>query len=79
MMKFRLCLDKDAETEWLNRMAANGWAMKRFFAGFYSFEKCEKGEYVYQIDFGDRMYAVSDGYTAFHKSCNIIASKPRKP
>lgn len=28
--------------------------MKRFFAGFYSFEKCEPGQYVYQVDFGNR-------------------------
>ena len=52
MIKYRFYLDKDAETAWLNQMAADGWAMKRFFAGFYDFETCENGEYVYQVDFG---------------------------
>lgn len=27
MLKFRMLFDKDAETEWLNSMAQNGWAM----------------------------------------------------
>lgn len=44
MIKYRFYLDKDAETAWLNQMAADGWAMKRFFAGFYDFETCENGE-----------------------------------
>lgn len=35
---------------------------ERFFAGFYRFEKCEPGEYTYQIDFGDELYSVSDEY-----------------
>ena len=43
MIRYRMYLNKDEETEWLNRMAADGWAMRRFFAGFYGFEKCEIG------------------------------------
>ena len=62
MIRFRLYFDKDPETEWLNRMASDGWALKGFFAGFYSFEKCGKGEWIYQIDFGDHAYHVSDEY-----------------
>lgn len=62
MIRFRLYLDKDEETKWMNRMAEDGWALKRFFAGFYSFEKCEKGKWVYQIDFGNRAGYVSDEY-----------------
>lgn len=54
MIKFRLYYDKDKETEWLNGLANEGWAMKGFFAGFYSFEPCEKGEYTYQIDFSNK-------------------------
>ena len=38
MVKFRLYFDKDKETKWLNKMAAAGWAMIGFFAGFYKFE-----------------------------------------
>ena len=62
MIRFRLYFDKDPETEWLNQMVSDGWALKGFFAGFYSFEKCGKGEWIYQIDFGDHAYHVSDEY-----------------
>ena len=47
MIRFRLYFDKDAETKWLNEMAEQGWAMKSFFTGFYSFERCEPGQYMY--------------------------------
>ena len=62
MIRFRLYFDKDKETAWLNEMSGCGWAMNGFFAGFYRFEKCEPGEYTYQIDFGDELYNVSDEY-----------------
>jgi len=71
MTKFRLYLNKDKETTWINEMAAKGYALKSFFAGFYSFEKCEPGEYVYQIDFGSKMYSVSDDYREFMAENNI--------
>ena len=44
MKKFVLYFDKDKETEWLNKMAQDGWAMTDFFAGVYTFEPCEKGD-----------------------------------
>ena len=50
MTKFRLYFDKDKETVWLNELAAKGYALISFFAGFYTFEKTEPGEYIYQID-----------------------------
>lgn len=62
MIRFKLYYDKDKETVWLNKMATEGWALKNFFAGFYKFEPCEKGEYIYQIDLGDTLYSVSDEY-----------------
>lgn len=71
MIKFRLYLDKDAETAWLNQMAEEGWAMERFFAGFYRFEKCQKGEYAYQVDFGDRLFAVSSDYRELMQDMGI--------
>lgn len=71
MIKFRLYLNKDAETEWLNQMAVEGWAMRRFFAGFFAFEKCEKGEYVYQVDFGDRLFSVSSDYRELMQDMGI--------
>ena len=71
MIKYRLYLDKDKETKWLNEMAAKGYALKGFFAGFYNFEACEPGEYVYQIDFGRKMFSVSDDYREFMTENNI--------
>lgn len=50
MIKFRLYWDKDKEELWLNEMVQEGWAMTGFCLGFYSFDPCEKGEYIYQID-----------------------------
>lgn len=50
MKKFKLYWDKDEEQVWLNKMCEEGWAVKKFFLGMYTFEKCEKGEYIYQID-----------------------------
>lgn len=71
MTKFKLYFDKDAETEWLNEMAAQGWAMKSFFAGFYNFEKCEKGEYIYQVDLGNKLFSVSDDYREFMEDAGV--------
>lgn len=62
MIRFRLYFDKDKETAWLNKMASEGWALKSYFVGFYRFEPCEKGEYLYQIDLGNTLYSVSDEY-----------------
>ena len=71
MKKFRIYLDKDKETAWLNEMSAQGWAAKGFFAGFYQFEACEKGEYVYQIDFGTKLFAASEDYREFMQEAGI--------
>ena len=71
MIRFRLYFDKDAETKWLNEMAEQGWAMKRFFAGFYSFEKCEPGQYVYQVDFGNRFFSVNEEYRDFMQDTGV--------
>lgn len=60
MIRFRLYLDKDKETEWLNKMVSEGWGLQSFFAGFYKFTPREKGEYIYQIDLGDTLYTDVD-------------------
>lgn len=71
MTKFKIYFDKDAETEWLNQMVAEGWALKSFFAGFYTFEECEKGEYIYQVDFGDKLFNVSTEYREYMQEMGI--------
>lgn len=71
MTIFRLYLNKDQETAWLNEMAQKGYALKSFFAGFYRFETCSPGEYVYQIDLGSKLFAVDNDYREFMKENNI--------
>jgi len=50
MIRWKFTFDKDAEQDWLNDYARQGWAMTRFFAGKVTFEPCQPGEYIYQID-----------------------------
>ena len=50
LKKFRLLFDKDVEQAWLNDMCRNGWALKNFHMGVYTFESCQPGEYIYQVD-----------------------------
>lgn len=71
MTKFRLYLDKDKETTWINEMSAQGYALTGYCLGFYKFEECEPGKYTYQIDFGDKMFAVDDNYREFMAENNI--------
>ena len=71
MTKFRLYFDKDKETVWLNEMAAKGYALIGFFAGFYTFEKTEPGEYIYQIDFGSKMFAIDPNYREFMEETGV--------
>ncbi len=71
MIKFRLLFDKDKETEWLNSMTQDGWAMTGFFGGFYHFDSCEKSAYSYQVDFTDRFFSVSNSYREFMREMGI--------
>lgn len=65
MVKFRLFFDSDKETNWLNRMAEQGWAMTGFFFGGYRFTKCEPGEYIYQLDMVDKIFSLPESYRQF--------------
>lgn len=71
MTKFRWYYDKDAETAWLNEMAAQGYALTSFFAGFYTFDRCIPGEYEYQIDASDKFNNVSNDYREFMTDAGI--------
>ncbi len=71
MIKFKLYFDKDVETEWLNEIAQKGYAFKKFFLGFYTFEKCEEGEYIYQIDLLDNWRGNKEEYASFMKDSGV--------
>ena len=62
MIKFRLYYDKDKMTEYLNEMSRKGYAMTGFCVGFYRFDRCLPGEYIYQIDITEGMFRVSNDY-----------------
>lgn len=43
--------DFDEEEVWLNAMVEQGWALKSVHWMKYSFEACQKGEYIYRLDY----------------------------
>lgn len=71
MLKFKLYYDKDSEEDWLKKMCLDGWAFKKFFFGFYTFEKCEPGEYNYQIDLLDNWNGKKHDYEAFMNDTGV--------
>lgn len=71
MKKFRLYLDTEKEIKWLNELSEQGWKLKSFFAGVYTFEECEKGRYLYQEDTTDTLFKVSDEYREFMNDAGI--------
>lgn len=71
MLKFKLYYDKDEEEVWLTEMSQKGWAFKKFFLGFYTFEACEPGKYNYQIDLLDNWSGEKDDYASFMKETGV--------
>lgn len=71
MLKFKLFYDKDAEEDWLRTMSLKGWAFKKFFLGFYTFEPCKPGEYNYQIDLLDNWSGNRADYTPFMEDLGV--------
>lgn len=72
MIKIKLYYDKDAETAWLNQMCQQGWALKHFFAGIYTFIPCQPGYYQYQIDYLDQSKDDLLAYYAFLQENQVI-------
>lgn len=71
MTKYRYYFDTDKEAEWLNEMSRQGYALTGFCMGFYSFDRCAPGEYVYQIDFTEGMFRVSTDYREFMADAGV--------
>ena len=47
-------LNFEKEETWLNHMSLQGYSLKEISNGYYIFETCEPGEYIYRIEFLDR-------------------------
>ncbi len=71
MVRFKIYYDKDEEEVWLKQMVAQGWALRKFFMGFYTFEPCTPGEYHYQIDLLDNWNGDKAAYTAFMQDLGV--------
>ncbi len=71
MIKFCLYFDKDITENWLNNMCGQGWAMKKFFLGFCTFEPCEKGEYTYRVDLLQNWKGNKDDYVSFMEESGV--------
>lgn len=71
MIRFRLYYNKDKETKYLNEMAEKGYAMTGFCMGFYSFDTCRPGEYIYQVDITEGMFRVSNDYREFMRDMGV--------
>lgn len=72
MVRFRLYYDKEMETEYLNEMSRQGYAMTGFFAGFYHFDRCAPGEYIYQVDLTEGLFRVSEDYREFMRELGRV-------
>lgn len=67
MTKFRIISDITKETEWLNQMAAQGHALVSFFAGFYTFENCSPGQYIFRVDLSDSFFSTTPDYRDYRR------------
>ena len=52
-------------------MSLSGWAFKKFYLGFYTFEPCEPGEYNYQIDLLDNWNGNKADYASFMADAGV--------
>lgn len=71
MITFRLYTDKEKGTEYLNEMSRKGYAMTGFLAGFFHFEACRPGEYLYQVDLTEGFFRVKKDYREFMREMNV--------
>jgi len=67
MTKFKTFSDMTKETEWLNQMAAEGHAFINYFAGFYTFEDCQPGKYVFKVDLADSFFSTTPDYRDYRR------------
>lgn len=71
MKKFRLYFDKDEEQNWLQKMSSEGWGLKNFFLGVYTFLPCKPGEYIYQIDLLDNWSGDKKDFAQFMEDSGV--------
>ena len=73
LRKFNYFFNDESEENWINEMSAKGWHFKQFRLGMYAFEKGEPGEYIYRVDYLDKL-----GFGKAVKECIAVCLKPRQ-
>lgn len=71
MVRFKLYYDTDKEAEFLNEMSEKGYALSSYFIGFYHFDQCQPGKYIYQIDITEGLFRVSNDYREFMRDMGV--------
>lgn len=71
MKQVKVYFNAEKETEWLNEMGKQGWNLTNYFLCTYTFEKCEPGEYEYQIDTSDKLFKCSEKYRYFMEEMGV--------
>lgn len=49
MMRYKFLLDHKQDEAYMAKMCREGWAALRLVEGFWTFEPCQPGEYVYRV------------------------------
>lgn len=65
---YRIFLDYEQEEAWVNKMAEQGWHLKRTKMGYFIFEKGEPGQYIYR---NELIKGKSQEYFDFLETMNI--------
>ena len=49
MIRYKFLLNHKQDEEYMAQMCREGWAARRLVEGFWTFEPCQPGEYVYRV------------------------------
>lgn len=50
-VRYRYYLDYEKEEKWINEMAEQGWHLKKWFLGRFTFAKGDPGSFIYRNEF----------------------------
>ncbi len=71
MVKLRMYYDKDRAVKWLNKMSEQGNVLTGVTGGIFHFEQGPSGKYLYQADFSEKFFSVSDDYRSFMEDAGV--------
>ncbi|MBD8070718.1 DUF2812 domain-containing protein [Bacillus sp. PS06] len=71
IVKYRFYADYEKEEKWVNEMAAQGWHLKKFSLGRFTFEEGEPGAFIYRNEFINLSVDEKKDYFEFLKNSGI--------